>query len=129
MQFRLYADGIESLVSDESTSEKVEPTAGMSLTLFDVLLRPVKFFHGSGEMMSAAWNAPSEPTSALQVIFLSLLCDYICGFSSILPGNTLLQDEHQTLHLTNGLIAKVDLMISLSLDISSSMIMYFIENV
>ncbi|CAI9725121.1 triglyceride transfer large subunit-like [Octopus vulgaris] len=103
LSFRLYADGIESLVSDESTSEEVEPTAGMSLTLFDVLLRPVEFFRGSGELMSAAWNAPSEPTSALQ-------------------GNILLQDEHQTLHLMNGFIAKVDLMTALSLDISGSMV-------
>ncbi|GAB1608498.1 triglyceride transfer large subunit-like [Argonauta hians] len=103
LSFKLYADGIESLVSDEAASQEVEPTAGMSLTLFDVLLRPVVFFRGSGELMSAAWNAPSEPTSALQ-------------------GNILLQDEHQTLHLNNGLVAKVDLMTALSLDISGSMV-------
>lgn len=70
MQFGLYADGVEGMVSDDLASEGVEPTAGMSLTLFDVLLRPVEFFRGSGELMSAAWNAPAEPVSALQVKML-----------------------------------------------------------
>lgn len=103
LTFGLYADGIEGMVSDDLASEGVEPTAGMSLTLFDVLLRPVEFFRGSGELMSAAWNAPAEPVSALQ-------------------GNLLLQDHQQTLHLPNGLIVKVDLMSALSMDISGSMI-------
>nr|AYP74776.1 microsomal triglyceride transfer protein [Sepioteuthis lessoniana] len=103
LTFGLYADGIEGMVSDDLASEGVEPTAGMSLTLFDVLLRPVEFFRGSGELMSAAWNAPAEPMSALQ-------------------GNILLQDHQQTLHLPNGLIIKVDLMSALSMDISGSMI-------
>lgn len=44
-----------------------EATAGMTLSLMDVLLRPIEFFRGSGGLMSAVWNAPSEPISALQV--------------------------------------------------------------
>lgn len=103
LTFGLYADGIEGMVSDDLANEGVEPTAGMSLTLFDVLLRPVEFFRGSGELMSAAWNAPAEPVSALQ-------------------GNILLQDHQQTLHLPNGLIVKVDLMAAVSMDISGSMV-------
>lgn len=69
-QFGLYADGIEALLGDDEGSveeEGVEPTAGMSLTIMDVLLRPIEFFRGSSGLMSAVWNAPSEPVSALQV--------------------------------------------------------------
>ena len=78
LQFGIYADGLESLVgaeeesdddedSDGSGSAAVEPTAGMSFTFMDVLLTQVEFFRGTSSLMSAAWNAPSELTSALQV--------------------------------------------------------------
>ena len=82
MQFGIYAEGLESLVgeggeeaeeeseSDSSDSEaapEVEPTAGMTFTLMDVLLRQIEFFRGSTGLMSAVWNAPSDLTSALQV--------------------------------------------------------------
>lgn len=66
MQFSLYAGGLESFV-DSSAETDEEPTAGLSLHLFDVLLRPVEFFRGSSELMSAVWSAPSEPVSALAV--------------------------------------------------------------
>lgn len=76
-QFGIYAEGLESLVGESGDQEdegspadgesKVEPTAGMTFTLMDVLLRQIEFFRGSGGLMSAVWNAPSELTSALQV--------------------------------------------------------------
>lgn len=47
--------------------ESTEATAGLSLTMMDVLLRPVEFFRGMSGLMTAVWNAPSEPVSALQV--------------------------------------------------------------
>ena len=48
--------------------ESEDATAGLALTLMDVLLRPVEFFRGTSGLMSAVWNAPTEPVSALQVI-------------------------------------------------------------
>lgn len=47
-----------------------QPTAGMTFTLMDVLLRQIEFFRGSAGLMSAVWNAPSELTSALQVFLV-----------------------------------------------------------
>ena len=71
LQFQLYAEGLEALIGgddeSETTSDGPEATAGMTLSLMDVLLRPIEFFRGSGGLMSAVWNAPSEPVSALQV--------------------------------------------------------------
>ena len=81
LQFGIYAEGLESLVgegeeteeesssasADSESAPEVEPTAGMTFTLMDVLLRQIEFFRGSAGLMSAAWNAPSELTSALQV--------------------------------------------------------------
>jgi hypothetical protein len=52
---------------EEAPADGPEATAGMTLSLLDVLLRPIEFFRGSGGLMSAVWNAPSEPVSALQV--------------------------------------------------------------
>ena len=69
-QFSIYAQGLESFVDSSAVPEGVEPedpTAGLSLDLLDVLLRPVQFFKGSSELMSAVWSAPSEPVSALAV--------------------------------------------------------------
>lgn len=65
-QVNLYAAGIEGLLGEEVESE-VEVTAGLSLDLLGVSLRPVSFFTGQSGLMSAVWNAPSELTPALQV--------------------------------------------------------------
>jgi hypothetical protein len=48
---------------EESPADGPEATAGMTLSLLDVLLRPIEFFRGSGGLMSAVWNAPSEPVT------------------------------------------------------------------
>ncbi|PVD38582.1 hypothetical protein C0Q70_01198 [Pomacea canaliculata] len=110
MKFGIYAEGLESLVGDTEESEETnvpekespapaEPTAGMTFTLMDVLLRQIEFFRGSAGLMSAVWNAPSELTSALQ-------------------ANLLLQDHSQRVHLSNGLVVEVQVVGVLSVDLS-----------
>ncbi|GFO23516.1 microsomal triglyceride transfer protein large subunit [Plakobranchus ocellatus] len=116
MKFGIYADGLESLVGseeeaaedeDESDEEDdmaaaaAEPTAGMTFTFLDVLLTHVEFFRGTSGLMSAAWNAPSELTSALQ-------------------GNLLLQDHSKRVHLSNGLVLDTSALGVLSMDLSGS---------
>ena len=73
-QFGLYSAGLEGLLGEEvDESEKdVEVTAGMSLDLVGVSLRPITFFTGQSGLMSAVWSAPSEPVSALQVMPISI---------------------------------------------------------
>lgn len=56
--------------------ESTEATAGLSLTMMDVLLRPVEFFRGMSGLMTAVWNAPSEPVSALQVQWFIITTDF-----------------------------------------------------
>lgn len=107
LKFGIYAEGLESLLGDEEANggEKkedvvpAEPTAGMTFSLMDVLLRHIEFFRGSAGLMSAVWNAPSELTSALQ-------------------GNLLLQDHSQRIHLSNGLVIEVEVLGVLSMDLS-----------
>ncbi|KAK3594387.1 hypothetical protein CHS0354_009680 [Potamilus streckersoni] len=103
LNFGIYAEGLESLLSEETdpSEEGVEATAGMGLTLMDVLLPPVEFFRGSGGLMSAVWNAPSEPVSALQ-------------------ANLLLQDHSHRFHLANGLIVELQVLGVASIDLSGS---------
>lgn len=78
LQFNIYAEGVGGLVGEEEDIEEgmelPEATAGLSLSLMDVLLRPVEFFRGSSGLMSAVWNAPSEPVSALQVSIVNTYC-------------------------------------------------------
>ncbi|KAK6170044.1 hypothetical protein SNE40_018531 [Patella caerulea] len=114
MHFDIYAEGLESLVGSEAEVEEpvdeevveepveenvIEPTAGMSLTLLDVLLKQIEFFRGTTGLMSAAWNAPSELTSAFQV-------------------NLLLQDHSERVHLSNGMIVDIQVQGVASLDLS-----------
>ncbi|XP_062589725.1 microsomal triglyceride transfer protein large subunit-like [Saccostrea cucullata] len=102
LTFGIYAEGIEALVGDAAEGEEsVEATAGLSLTMMDVLLRPVEFFRGMSGLMSAVWNAPSEPVSALQ-------------------GNLLLQDYSHKIHLSNGLIVDASVLGVASIDLSGS---------
>jgi hypothetical protein len=70
LQFGIFAAGLENLLGEEVEpgQEDVEATAGISLDLIDVSLRPISFFHGQSGLMGAVWSAPSEPTSALQVM-------------------------------------------------------------
>lgn len=71
-QFGIFASGLEGLIGTaEEASEQAEDTvatAGISLDLMGVSLRPITFFEGGvGSLLSAVWSAPSELTSALQV--------------------------------------------------------------
>ena len=65
----MFAAGLEGLLGDEVEpgQEDVDATAGLALDLLGVSLRPIRFFTGQSGLMSAVWNAPSEPVSALQV--------------------------------------------------------------
>ena len=69
LQFGIFAAGLENLLGEEVEpgQEDVEATAGISLDLIDVSLRPISFFQGQSGLMGAVWSAPSEPTSALTV--------------------------------------------------------------
>ncbi|XP_013392489.1 microsomal triglyceride transfer protein large subunit isoform X2 [Lingula anatina] len=111
LSFGLYTNHLESLAGDDGAAETTadtgedeaekEPTAGMSLDLMDVGLRPVEFFRGQGGLMSAVWNAPSEPISALQ-------------------GNILAQDHVQRIHLQNGVVLELHVLGAVSIDLSGS---------
>lgn len=94
-QFGIYADGLESLIGQaegnneeaennkeeaEDAASTIEPTAGMSFTFMDVLLTQVEFFRGLSGLMSAAWNAPTELTSALQVCCRIFVVQSACMF-------------------------------------------------
>ena len=90
-QFGIFAAGLENLLGEEVEpgQEDVEATAGISLDLIDVSLRPISFFHGQSGLMGAVWSAPSEPTSALQVGHSNskstLLCKFI-SLAQVVPG-------------------------------------------
>ena len=68
-QFGIFAGGLEALLGEEveSGKEDEEATAGMSLDLLGVSLRPITFFTGQAGLLAAVWKAPAELTSALQV--------------------------------------------------------------
>jgi len=101
LSFGIYASGLESLVGEEPDPEAAEeePTAGLGLKILDVLLPPVEFFRGSGGLMSAVWNAPSDPVSALQTSFL-------------------LQDHSERFHLANGLVVDLQVLGAVSIDLT-----------
>ena len=67
-QFNIFAAGLESLLGEVGDDgEETDATAGLSLNMMGVALRPITFFTGKGSLMAALWNAPSDLTSALQV--------------------------------------------------------------
>ncbi|KAI0217163.1 Microsomal triglyceride transfer protein large subunit [Lamellibrachia satsuma] len=102
--FGIYTAGLEGLLGEkvEPGKEDIDATAGMSLELLGVSLRPITFFTGQASLLSAVWSAPAQLTSALQT-------------------NLLLQDYQDLLYLGNGLIAEVNTLGALSLDLSGSL--------
>ena len=68
-QMMTFVAGMEGLLGKEVEpgQEDVAPTAGLALDLVGVSLRPITFFTSQSGLMSAVWNAPAEPMSALQV--------------------------------------------------------------
>ncbi|WAQ96562.1 MTP-like protein [Mya arenaria] len=103
LSFGIYASGLESLVGETPDPEEgeEEATAGLGLKILDVLLPPVEFFRGSGGLMSAVWNAPTEPVSALQVTML-------------------LQDHSERFHLGNGLVVELTVLGAVSIDLTGA---------
>lgn len=101
LSFGIYASGLESLLGQEMDPMDAdqEATAGLGLKILDVLLPPVEFFRGSSGLMSAVWNAPSDPVSALQVSFL-------------------LQDHNERFHLANGLVVELEVLGVVSIDLT-----------
>ncbi|KAG9480329.1 hypothetical protein GDO78_012028 [Eleutherodactylus coqui] len=95
------AQGLESLIaatSDEG-EEDLESFAGISVSLFDVQLRPVTFFQGYSDLMSKVFSATGEPVSAVK-------------------GLMLLTDHSQTIQLQSGLQANAEFQGGLAIDIS-----------
>ncbi|XP_067931798.1 microsomal triglyceride transfer protein large subunit-like [Watersipora subatra] len=100
--FSIYAQGMESFVDSSAVPKGMEPedpSAGLSLDLLDVLLRPVEFFRGQAALMSAVWNAPSQPVTALAM-------------------NVITQDKSQTIYLQNGVVLQHNLLGAASIEIS-----------
>lgn len=101
LSFGIYASGLESLLGEEPDLDAgdEEATAGLGLKILDVALPPVEFFRGSGGLMSAVWNAPSDPVTALQMSFL-------------------LQDHSERYHLANGLVIDLQVLGVASIDLT-----------
>ncbi|CAD6999458.1 unnamed protein product [Ceratitis capitata] len=74
----LYTNGLASFVgdSDEESEDEAEDdapvNAGMEISVQGVLLRPLVFFTGQGELMAHVWSGTaSEPTPAYQATVLA----------------------------------------------------------
>ena len=98
-QFGLFTGGLTSFMGGSSDDEDTEDaTAGMEITLSSILLRPLVFFSGQGELMGHVWSGTaSERTSALQ-------------------ATVLLQDHRQSLALQSGFVAVLDVLGAVSFD-------------
>ena len=74
LQFGIYSAGLEALLGEEVEpgKEDQEATAGMSLDLLGVSLRPITFFTGQAGLLAAVWSAPPQLMSALQVGHLNV---------------------------------------------------------
>ncbi|XP_018790843.1 PREDICTED: microsomal triglyceride transfer protein large subunit [Bactrocera latifrons] len=73
----IYTSGLSSFVGDEEDVPEDEAddspaTAGMELTVQGILLRPLVFFSGQGELMGHVWSGTaSDPTPAYQATILA----------------------------------------------------------
>ncbi|NXM26736.1 MTP protein, partial [Oxyruncus cristatus] len=101
-QVSIEAQGMESMMGENISDGEEEPElmAGMSVTFFDVQLRPVIFFQGYTDLMAKVLLSSGEPTS-------------------VVKGNLLLMDHHQVIPLQSGLQVTVKLQGGLGLDISA----------
>uniref|UniRef100_A0A182PK61 Vitellogenin domain-containing protein n=1 Tax=Anopheles epiroticus TaxID=199890 RepID=A0A182PK61_9DIPT len=106
----LYAGGMSSFVSsnDEEAgdgAEEEETTAGMELTVQGMVMRPLEFFNGKGELMGHVWSGTaSEPTPAYQ-------------------GITLLQDNEERFASHNGLTLALSATGAVSIDLNGQVTM------
>ncbi|NXQ90344.1 MTP protein, partial [Nyctibius grandis] len=101
-QVTIEAQGVESMLEENTLEEEPELKAGMSAIFFDVQLRPVVFFQGYTDLMAKVLLSSGEPTS-------------------VVKGNLLLMDHHQVIPLQSGLQVIVKLQGGLGLDISADM--------
>jgi len=99
LSFGLFTGGLTSFMGGSSDDEDTEDaTAGMEITLSSILLRPLVFFSGQGELMGHVWSGTaSERTSALQ-------------------ATVLLQDHRQSLALQSGFVVVLDVLGAVSFD-------------
>ncbi|RWS27644.1 hypothetical protein B4U80_04809, partial [Leptotrombidium deliense] len=99
----LFARGLESLAgTTTSTAEETtdSTSAGMSLKIFGVQLRPYIFFTTTGELMGHVWSGTaSEPTSAVR-------------------DNLLISDHSYSHSLINGFLVEQNIRGVLSLDMT-----------
>ncbi|NWI91295.1 MTP protein, partial [Pitta sordida] len=103
-QVTLEAQGMESMMGESTSDEEEEPElmAGMSVTFFNVQLRPIVFFRGYTDLMAKVLLSSGEPTNVVR-------------------GNLLLMDHLQVIPLQSGLQVTVKLQGGLGLDISADM--------
>uniref|UniRef100_A0A182JW24 Vitellogenin domain-containing protein n=1 Tax=Anopheles christyi TaxID=43041 RepID=A0A182JW24_9DIPT len=106
----LYAGGMSSFVSsnDEETGDSIEEeetTAGMELSVQGIVMRPLEFFNGKGELMGHVWSGTaSEPTPAYQAI-------------------TLLQDNEERFASHNGVTLALNAIGAISIDLNGQVTM------
>uniref|UniRef100_A0A182UUA3 Vitellogenin domain-containing protein n=1 Tax=Anopheles merus TaxID=30066 RepID=A0A182UUA3_ANOME len=107
----LYAGGMSSFVSsnDEEqvtdNNEEEDTTAGMELSVQGVVMRPLEFFNGKGELMGHVWSGTaSEPTPAYQAI-------------------TLLQDNEERFASHNGVTLALSSTGAISIDLNGQVTM------
>lgn len=73
----IYTSGLTSFIGDsedesEDDTDDSPVTAGMEITVQGVLLRPLVFFNGQGELMGHVWSGTaSEPTPAYQATIVA----------------------------------------------------------
>ncbi|XP_030059285.1 microsomal triglyceride transfer protein [Microcaecilia unicolor] len=102
-QVSFEVQGLEFLMESLAEGdESQDATAGMSVILLDVQLRPVVFFHGYTDLLTKIFSSTGEPIS-------------------IFKGNILLIDHLQEISLQSGLPAIVEFQGGLGLDISSDL--------
>ncbi|XP_017688132.1 PREDICTED: microsomal triglyceride transfer protein large subunit-like [Lepidothrix coronata] len=103
-QVTIEAQGMESMMGENISDGEEEPElmAGVSVTFFDVQLRPIVFFQGYTDLMAKVLLSSGEPTS-------------------VVKGNLLLMDHHQVIPLQSGLQVTIKLQGGLGLDISADM--------
>uniref|UniRef100_A0A914V471 Vitellogenin domain-containing protein n=1 Tax=Plectus sambesii TaxID=2011161 RepID=A0A914V471_9BILA len=97
----LNTNGLESLVGVKDASDLpsvpnddkpyVDPSAGMQLAFFGSAQKPVSFFEGQGELMSAVWGASGQSIKAYE-------------------GNAVLRQYKGTIPLLSGLSLSLDLL-------------------
>lgn len=106
----LYAGGMSSFVSNteedlSENEEEEETTAGMELSVQGMVMRPLEFFKGKGELMGHVWSGTaSESTPAYQ-------------------ATTLLQDNEERFPSHNGVTLKLSATGAISIDLNGQVTM------